>query len=143
MKTANFFSVLSLVLIFAAATSAYAGNVNQKTEGPAGSLIRYHVNVILATEAPLCNTWMVKIVDGQGRQVAPPKPYVSGVTQYEFFERGPASGTRIALLVKYQFGDHFVCATELFTTPAVLTGSFLNGQTYRFDLFPTTQAPKE
>lgn len=143
MKTANFFSVLSIVLIFAAATSAFAGNIDQKKEGPSGSLIRYHVNVILSAETPLCNTWMVKIVDGQGRQVAPVKPYVSGVTQYEFFERGPVTGMRIALLVKYQFGDHFVCANELYTAPAVLTGSFLNGQTYRFDLFPTTQMPKE
>ncbi len=143
MKTANFFSVLSIVLIFAAATSAFAGNIDQKKEGPAGSLIRYQVNVILAAETPLCNTWMVKIVDGQGRQVAPVKPYVSGTTQYEFTERGPVTGTRIALLVKYMFGDHFVCANELFTAPAVLKGTFLNGQTYRFDLFPTTQLPKE
>ncbi|MDP1621015.1 MAG: hypothetical protein Q8M08_01620 [Bacteroidales bacterium] len=144
MKTLKNFSVLSLALIFAAVSSAYSGGIVQKNE-PAvtNTMIRYQVNVHLSLEKQLCNLWLVKILDQNGRQVAPAKVYTPSTNRYEFFERGPAVGTRIAVLVKYQYGDHYVCDTELFTEPAVLTGKFLTGQTYRFDLFPSLQAPKE
>ena len=143
MKTNKIFSVLSLVLIFAAVTSSFCGAIDNKNNPVASnSLVRYHVNVILQGEKPLCNIWLVEIIDGNGRLVAPAKPYVSGVTGYDFFERGPVSGARVAVLLKNQFGDRYICETELFTNPAILFGPFLTGQTYRFDLFPTSQAPK-
>ena len=144
MKTTKKFSVLSLALIFIAATSGYSAAIDKKNdEISANTMIRYQVNIKISGEKPLCNMWLVKILDQNGRMVAPAKPYSTNVTSYTFFERGPAEGTRIAVLVKYQYGDHFNCATELFTTPAIITGKFMAGQTYRFDLFPTSQAPKE
>ena len=144
MKTTKIFSVLSLALIFATVTAAFAGNTDKKAgQAAAGTLIRYQVNVHLVSEKPLCNLWMVKILDETGREVAPAKAYTPGLTAYEFFERGPASGVRIAVLVKYQYGDHFQCANELFTEPAIISGKFLNGESYRFDLYPATTAPKE
>lgn len=143
MKTKTIFSVLSLALILSAVTSAFSANVETKKD-PASTtpVIRYQVNVILESEKPLCNLWLVKIIDGNGRQVAPAKPYSTSVSRYDFYERGPVEGIRIAVLVKYTYGDHFVCETELFTAPAMLSGKFLNGQTYRFDLFPSLQAPR-
>jgi hypothetical protein len=144
MKTTKIFSVLSLALIFATVTTVFAGN-NGKNDGQVApnTLIRYHVNINLSLDFPLCNLWMVKIIDGNGVEVAPAKAYNTGVSQYEFFERGPAEGTRIAVLVRYQYGDHFQCVPEFFVQPAFLSGKFLNGQTYRFDLYPTTLDPKE
>jgi hypothetical protein len=144
MKTTKISSVLSLVLILSALNSIFAAAIDKNTGQVAlSAVVRYHVNIQFSTDKPLCNLWMVRIIDENGRQVAPPKAYTVGVTSYDFVERGPGKGTRIAVLVKYEYGDHLQCATELFTAPAVLTGTFSNGQTYRFDLFPTSQAPKE
>ena len=143
MKTTKIFSVLSFALIFATATSSFSGvPENKNNQVTANSLVRYHVNVILSSEKPLCNIWLVEILDEGGRLVAPAKPYESGVTGYDFFERGPVSGKRVAVLVKNLFGDRYICATERFTNPAILFGPFCAGKTYRFDLFPTSQAQK-
>ncbi len=144
MKTTKIFSVLSLALIFITATSAFSAGPDKKNDQVAvNTMIRYQVNIKLDTEKPLCNLWLVKILDQNGRMVAPAKAYSPSVTVYNFFERGPAEGTRVAVLVKYQYGDHYVCQTELFTAPAILSGKFLNGETYRFDLYPSTQPSKE
>ena len=144
MKTTKIFSVPSLALIFVTATSLFAGNTDKKAEQAAtNALIRYQVNIVMPTEMPLCNLWLVKIVDGNGREVAPAKAFSTGVSRYEFFERGPVEGARTAVLEIYQFGDHFLCAAEFYVAPASLSGKFLNGQTYRFDLYPTLLDPKE
>jgi hypothetical protein len=143
MKTPKIFSVFSLALIFAAAATAFAGNTDKKNDPVASSaLIRYQVNIVMPSELTLCNLWLVKILDGNGREVAPAKAFTAGVSRYEFFERGPVEGTRTAVLVVYDYGDHFLCPIELYTDPASLFGKFLNGETYRFDLYPT-QDPRE
>jgi hypothetical protein len=143
MKTTKIFSVLSLVLIFAAVTSTFAAAIDNKNNPVnANQVIRYHVNIAMTSESQLCNMWLVEILDGNGRLVAPAKPYSSNVTRYDFFERGPVTGTRIAVLVINQYGDHYICDRELFVKPDALSGTFLNGQTYRFDLFPTVHATK-
>lgn len=144
MKTTKIFSVLSLALILCAVSSVFSAPIDTKNnQVSANPAIRYHVNISISIDKPLCNLWLVKILDGNGRMVAPAQQFISGVTRYNFTERGPATGIRIAVLVKYQYGDHFVCETELFTTPAMLKGTFLNGETYRFDLFPTLAPVKE
>jgi hypothetical protein len=143
MKTTKNYTAILLALIFAAVSSTFAGNTGPRNNGNSVStLIRYHVNVVLPAEKQLCNIWLVKIIDETGRQVAPAQPLVGNTNQFDFFERGPIEGTRIAVLVKANFGDRFVCESEIFTAPSVLSGKFVNGQTYRFDLFPQIQAPK-
>lgn len=136
MKTTNILYTLSFVLILTAAvTSVSLAGVDQKNNpAPVNTMIRLQVNVILLNEKPLCNFWMVEIRDGNGNLVAPAKPYTTGVTRYDFFERGPANGSRIAVLAKYRYGDHYVCETEIFTNPSVLFGPFCCGQTYRLSL---------
>ena len=143
MKATKIISVLSLVLIFAAVSTVYSAGIEPKNNQVLpGTVTRYQVNVVFSSEKPLCNMYLVKIIDGNGRLVAPAQPYILGVSRYEFTERGLATGKRIAVLVKNQYGDPIACPTELFTKPAVLNAPFVIGQTYRFDLFPSTLAPK-
>ncbi len=142
MKATKFYTVLGLAILFATAT--IAGNINEKKTGTSvEKLIRYRVNIHMEVEKSICNLYLVKIVDAFDRELAPAKAYVPGISSYDFFERGPAEGIRIARLVKYNYGGHFECLTELFTAPAVLSGKFMNGETYRFDLFPTLEPPRE
>ncbi len=142
MKTTKFFSTLSIFMIFALATLATTTSNDKRTDMISASSIRYHVNVMVTVDKPLCNIYLIKILDGNGTMVAPAKAYTPGVTGYDFYEHGPATGTRIAVLVKYQYGDHFECPNELFTPPVFLSGLFKNAQTYRFDLYPTFTSPK-
>ncbi|MFZ4520553.1 MAG: hypothetical protein ACOYNC_02540 [Bacteroidales bacterium] len=144
MKTAKFFSVLSLALIFSAATSVSAANIETKADQTSvNPVVNHHVNVNLTIEKPLCNVYLVEILDGQGRLVAPAKPYTPGISKYDFYERGPVTGVRIAVLVLAPSHSHFQCETELFTKPVILSGKFLPGLTYRYDLFPQLQPSKE
>jgi hypothetical protein len=143
MKTTKITTVLSLVMFFTAVASAFAAGRDKLTNQQTVYGIRHQVNVIIANEKPLCNTYLIEIRDGQGQLIAPAQRYVSGITKYTFNERGPASGVRVALLKRANFGDHYICEYELFTTPVYVTGPFLIGQTYRFDLFPSFVPNKE
>lgn len=143
MKTTKITTVLSLVLFFTAFSTTFAAGIDKLTRQQAVNGILHQVNVIIANEKPLCNTYLIEIRDGKGQLIAPAQRYVSGITKYTFAERGPATGVRVALLKRANFGDHYICEYELFTTPAYVTGPFLIGQTYRFDLFPSYEPNKE
>jgi hypothetical protein len=144
MKTTKIYTVLSLVLIFAAVTSTFASAIGKITsDGTVNKGIRHQVNVSISVEKPLCNTYLIEIRDGHGQLIAPAQRFVPGVSKYEFFERGPASGVRVAKLVRAEYGDRYICEYELFTTPAFVAGPFLTGQTYRYDLFPSLQPNKQ
>ena len=144
MKTTKFFSVLSLALIFSAAISASAATIGTKADRiSVNAVVNHHVNVTVSNDKKLCNVYLVEILDGQGRLVAPAKPLGSGVAQYDFYERGPASGVRVAVLVLAPAHSHFQCDRELLTSPVVVAGPFVAGQTYRYDLFPQEQPFKE
>ena len=143
MKTTKIYTALSLALIFAAATSVFSAKIGKTTQISGNPGIRYQVNIHLTGEINVCNTYLVEIRDGKGQLVAPAKHYISGVSRYEFSERGPGSGVRIAALVVSNIGDRFVCDKELFTTPVPMAGPFLNYQIYRFDLFPKAQGSRE
>ena len=144
MKTTRIFSAISMVMIFATATASFGNNTGKVTVvNPTSKGIQHHVNIVIDNEQTLCNTYLVEIRDGKGQLVAPVQVYVSGVSNYDFFERGPATGVRIASLVRATFGHHYICEIELFTKPAFIYGKFLNGQVYRYDLFPSSQPNKE
>lgn len=144
MKTTKIYAILSLLLVVSSLTTLFAntsGELIIKSQISRG--ITHQVNVYLSTEKTICNTYLVEVRDGAGQLVAPAQVYVSGVTSYRFYERGPASGVRVASLVLMHYGKHYVCDVELFTKAVKLTGSFLNGQTYRYDLFPSALPFKE
>ena len=142
MKTTKFFSVLSLVLIFAGVNAANSNNV--LTDNPKKmytSAIRYEVNIHLPSlGVNICNTYLVQVTDGAGNLVAPAKKFVPGVSKYVFIGSVSVPGKmRVASLVLPSNTDPYVCPTNLMTTPDVIMGSFLPGRTYSFDLYPVIQ----
>ena len=143
MKTTKNYTALSLALIFATVTSVFSATLgNQNGKKTLNTMIRHEVIVNLSIEKSLCNMYLVEIRNAQGQLIAPAKQYISGVSGYTFFERGPATGIRVATLKVNDWGEHYVCETELFTTPALVAGPFLSGETYHFDLFPKAERSK-
>ena len=144
MKTSKFFSFLGLALIFSLATSAYAGNIATKGTPTPNASIRYQVNVQMSSDKPLNTVYLVQILNENHKQVAPAQMLLAGKTQYTFFEKGPADGIRIAIIVKAAMsaGGAEPWVT-LVAEPAIVKGPFAVGQTYRFDLFPKLQGTKE
>jgi hypothetical protein len=137
MKTTKRISSLISALLLFAVTSAFSAIIdNRDGRISANPLICHHVNIIAPNDKSICNVYLVEILNGNGQLVAPAKRYIPGVSKYDFYERGPASGARVAVLVLAPMQSHFMCETELFTAPVVLQGPFLPGQTYRYDLFP-------
>ena len=139
MKTKNVLSLLSLALIFAVATSAFAGGIAIKGGGTANSSIRFTVNVNYSgPEQPLLASYELQIYNERHQMVAPPQMLMPGKTQYTFFERGPADGVRIAVLVKSLI-DNAEPWWSFVAEPCAVKGPFEIGQNYRFDLYPTLQ----
>ena len=143
MKTTKFFSLLSLALIFIGVTSGFCKNIeNPSAQDSKLAITRYLVNIHLAADKPVCNTYWIQITDETGRLVAPAQIFVPGISQYSFYsnikERGfRERGTkRIAMLIKAPVGGYLDCVNNLFARPDTKTGIFLLGKTYNFDLFP-------
>jgi hypothetical protein len=143
MKTTKYFSVLSLALIFASITAGFSNRgekpIIQSLKVP---MIRYQVNVHLASDKFICNTYWVEIKDETGRLIAPAQMFVPGKILYTFYSTKKESvyrerGTkRVAMLTIDPKIRNLECENNLFTPWDVKTGLFLLGQTYTFDLYP-------
>jgi len=145
MKTLTIISALSLALIITGTNAGYAKNgVKSVNSGPNPTInVKYQVTVNLEVSRTLCNTYQVEMLDANGRLVAPAQIYDPGTVNYIFEEQTrQTAGIRIARLVPFWGGDHFVCEQELFTPPAVRLLNFKDGQAYFFNLYPTPGAPK-
>jgi hypothetical protein len=150
MKTTKNYLLLIIALLISSVTVVSASNPEGKnTKIPVNSAIRYQVSINLPSEQGVCTLYQVEILDGRGYQVAPAKILVPGVALYDFYERGPVKGVRIARLVKSPIdnGGHLgngyvVCDLEYVTQPVALNGLFENGQTYKFELFPQVQSKR-
>ena len=143
MKTLKINTILSLALILFAVTSATAKSTNNPK--PAGSSVnvRYEVNIQFAASEPLCNSYLVEILDASGNMVAPAQVFIPGQDLYTFYEQTRLTiGIRIARLVLAPMVYHFNCDQELFTPPAIKVIHFVDRQTYTFDLAPTTKPSK-
>ena len=142
MKTSTFFSVLSLALIFAVATSAFAGGIGKIS--PNNTSVRYAVNVVYnGHDQQLLSTYVIKIFNERHQLAAPPQVLIPGQSQYVFFERGPADGVRIAVIEKAMIDSQVEPWWTLVTEPCVVKGPFEIGNTYRFDLYPKLQGERE
>jgi hypothetical protein len=141
MKTTKFFSVLSLVLIFAAVNSAFADdNPRDKSKKPDIPNIRYEVAIHLSLGVTLCNTYYIQITDESGRLAAPRKAFVPGTSKYVINEMFSVPGrARIVSLVLPSNVDPYACPILLVTKPEVKLGPFLPGRTISVDLFPLIQ----
>jgi len=76
------------------------------------------------------------MTDENGKLIGPVQRFKPGTRNYYFYENGPVKSTRMAYLVKDpnsppNINLYFYCA------PDAQTGSFLPGDTYIFDLYPT------
>lgn len=141
MKTTNKFSALSLALIFCTVTFATSAAFSKKAGNSfANPVITHQVTVNITIDKKLCNVYLVRIVDGNGNPVAPAKIFKPGVTKYAFFERGPATGVRVAMLVQAPSHSQYICENELFTSPATLYGPFKPGEIYTYNLFPKMES---
>jgi len=70
MKTTKIISVLSLALIFVTVNPAFSGTIKPGSAEPTVKNIKYQVNVHLAGDLNLCNTYLVQVVDENGLLVA-------------------------------------------------------------------------
>jgi len=143
MKTAKFFSLLSLAMIVAGVNTVFSNNV--LTDNPQKStrpVIRYEVTVHLSSGFNTCNSslYLIQVTDETGRLVAPAKIFVPGNSKYVFNETVTHKGKlRVANLVLPANIDPFACPNSLITKPDVRMGPFIPGQTYSFDLYPVIQ----
>ena len=143
MKTIKYFSVLSLAVIFASVNAGFS-NKGERPDAQSVKVqaIRYQVNVHVAHDKAICNTYWVQIKDEAGRLVAPAQMFVPGKILYTFYtykkesvykERG---SKRIAMLTIDPKVRNLECENNLFTRWDVKSGLFVMGQTYSFDLYP-------
>jgi hypothetical protein len=137
MKTLKITIVLSIVLLLGF-TIGFTMPAIEKGSFKPVIAARYHVSIHFTNDLSLCNLYLVEIVDENGRLVNPPQSFRPGISSYFFSERGPVQGTRIAKLVLNSEIRYFVCPTEIYTAPCSLSGTFLVGETYEFDLYPAT-----
>jgi hypothetical protein len=142
MKTLTIISALSLALIFTGINTSFAKEKGNAKGNPT-TRVKYQVTIHLDVINTLCNIYDVEMLDANGRLVAPAQIYVPGNLVYTFEEQTRQTvGVRIARLVPNWSGDHYVCAQELYTPPAVKLINFKDGQAYFFDLYPSTAEPK-
>jgi len=143
MKTIKFFSIMSLALIFVVATEGFSKKgENPNAQSLKVQMIRYQVNIHLASDNVICNTYWVQILDETGRLVAPAQVFIPGKNQYTFYSNSKESvfkerGTRrVAMLTTNPRVMNLECEVYLFSRSDVKTGIFLRGHTYSFDLYP-------
>lgn len=138
MKTIKYFSVLSLVLIFSGVTAVYSISRPSSSSGRViKPTINYEVRINLEKVFALCNKYLVQVTDENGVPVAHAQNFVPGTAVYVFNEAVTTQGkARIASLVLLSNVSNESCPDNLSTKSSVMTGPFVPGQTYIFDLFP-------
>jgi hypothetical protein len=145
MKTQNFFSVLSLALIFATANTVYPAI----PEKPANredkaNVIVFKVNVHHTSDLAICGTYQVRLLNADGSLLAPPQTFIPGVTTYVFTKvLWPDRirpmyiwKTKITAVLINVSANEDVCPVELITREDSKLVFFTPGQTILFDLFP-------
>jgi len=103
---------------------------------------RFEVNVHSVSDKPICNAYLVEVIDGDGRLIGEPQPLIPGISTYNFFEAGSGTGIRVARLYLPENGDHIACGTEIYFPPTTLYGPFETGRSYTMDLYPKNDLPE-
>jgi hypothetical protein len=130
MKTLKMLAILGLVLIVSAGT-LLAGQPQTKNQPilKKARVVTYVVRIDNQSDMNLAAGYRVMITDPAGNLVAPPKPFVPGITHYTFYEGSPVDGFRTASLVKYP------SETGAWVIPPVtLCGEFQPGAAYLFNI---------
>ena len=143
MKTLKITSVIAVAALFFGISAVNAGTPGVSTSSKiGGTLIRYQVNVHIDRDLSLCNIYFVQLTNREGESISTSQRFIPGVNTYTFYEAGPVrAGIRVARLVLGPWYGHYICEPDLWTDPSVMIGSFDNGQTYVFDLYPKSVPP--
>jgi hypothetical protein len=137
MKTTKLLQAISLALIIAGMTAVNSG-IYAKQPGNAGfvankTLVTYQVNISYdGIKDQDLSGYILILVDGNGRSIAPPKSVIAGIWSYAFQENGPASGVRTARLIK---APHTLGPAIMYQD-ASIHGTFDPGRTYVLTMVP-------
>jgi hypothetical protein len=128
MKKLVFLTVVAAVLV--AGLSAYATNPVNNTP----AYIHYQVNIgtSLPPDVQICQS-IVMITDQNGSAVNGSQAYRPYISSYNFYELGPVTGTRVAVIMNLPLNIRIFC--PLTPLPVVKHATFQNGATYSFSMF--------
>lgn len=135
MKTTKIIFALTLALIFANGFNSANAHRNLKTNIPEerkANKVAYVVRVQSSNYVKNFGThFLIMMTDETGALVAPSQTFISGVSDYTFYENGTVRGTRIAKMMKLPIG------MESFNIPAnSKSGIFYGGASYLFIIQP-------
>jgi hypothetical protein len=142
MKTARLLSAITFAVLIFGASVIYAGNpgtLNGNRMG--GTLIRHQVNIYFTREISWCNTYFIQLTNKDGESISTSQRFIPGVNTYTFYEAGPVTGVRMAKLVISPRMGHYICLPEIWTAPDIKIGTFENGETYIYNLYPQNVPP--
>ena len=139
MKKIIVLAIVVLMVAFAAGRVYSTPSWGIPSFAPKTQVITYVVTVHMFADADLCNQYAIILRNANGGFVAPPQAYQHGKSIYIFTEKGPVYSRRVSNFVVVPYQNDYVCPTELYTSPAAQDGPFLNGSTYYFDLYPSSQ----
>jgi len=132
--------ILTATAVLLLATQVNAFSINNREKPSSWNHIQYAVNINTSQLNPGSNlSLFVMVTDEHGKKIAPVQAFRPGVTVYYFNEYGPVLGTRVASMVLNPIEP----ASALFyCLPDSRTGKFVNGETYLFNLTPSTKPTK-
>ncbi|MCX6245040.1 MAG: hypothetical protein NTU98_10085 [Bacteroidetes bacterium] len=137
MKTIAKTLIAVIALLFSFEISASAASNNSSTTPQINYVVNIHANQLHSGASTL--DLFVVLTDENGRLVAPVQVVRPGLSTYTFNEIGPFKGTRIARMI---YDPISPSSLPFYCAPDSKTGSFQNGGTYLFNLYPTTNPPK-
>jgi len=135
MKKAAQISVIFMMMLFWTdfSLALKQGTIN---ESPFSiTMIRYEVIVHFAKDmGQITCPLVVTVTDPEGNLIAPPQSFIPGRDIYNFFERGPVTGGRVAHIYIAPGFEGGTCVPVSGTDSK--KGIFENGKTYKFNLYP-------
>jgi len=138
MKTIAKILIAAISLLFSLEVNAASDRVySVATTSEIHYLVKINSSQIHSGASTLA--LFVMITDEQGRVVAPVQVVRPGLSTYSFSEAGPVVGTRIASMIFNPIGPSY---QPFYCAPDAKTGKFVNGGSYLFNLYPTTNPPK-
>ncbi len=135
MKKYVFLSVVILAIM-----AGYTINASNPGNSIPFALIHYQVNVAnhLPPGQTACPS-LVMVTDGNGSAVNGSQPYDPSISTYHFYEMGPVTGTREAVIFNVPQNSDLLCP---FTPqPQARKTTFYNGQTYRYSMIYGPRPP--
>ena len=137
MKTIAKILIAATVLLFSFETYATTATNTASTTPQINYVVKINSSQIYSGASTLA--LFVVMTDEHGRIVAPVQAVRPGLSIYTFNETGPVKGTRTASLI---YDPISPSSLPFYCAPDSKTGTFSNGGTYLFNLYPTTNPPK-